>query len=75
MLPLQSPCVHGSELDAPQADRLAADGDASFGEQVFDISVAEIESEVKPDSIADYVRWESMASISIHAPILSRSVT
>ena len=31
MLSLQSFGVEGTELDAPEADRFAADGDASFG--------------------------------------------
>jgi hypothetical protein len=32
VLPLQSSSVYRSELDAPQANRFAADGDATFSE-------------------------------------------
>jgi hypothetical protein len=33
--------------------------------------MAQAESEVEPDSVTDYVRWESMTLISIHGPILA----
>ena len=36
-----------SELDAPVADRLEADRDTPFGQQVFDISVAHVESVIQ----------------------------
>ena len=35
----QSTSIQCAECDAPQANRLAGDGDAPFGKQVFDISV------------------------------------
>jgi hypothetical protein len=57
-------------LDTPTANRFAADSDASLGEQVFDISVAEIESIVEPDSVADDVRRESVAFVCIHCLIV-----
>ena len=53
MLPLQAPSVYSSEFDAPQANRFAADSDASLGEKVLDISVAEVESVVQPDCVVD----------------------
>jgi hypothetical protein len=34
---------------------LHRDGDASLGEEIFDISVTEVELEVRPNNIADYV--------------------
>jgi hypothetical protein len=37
--------------------------------------VAEIETIVQPDCVADDVRWESMALVCIHEPILSISVS
>lgn len=40
MLSFQSACINGTELDAPKANGLAADSDASFGQQIFDIAVA-----------------------------------
>jgi hypothetical protein len=56
MLSLQSACIYSTELIAPQADLFAANGDASFGKQVFNISVAEIELLVEPNGVADNVR-------------------
>jgi hypothetical protein len=49
----------------------AADGDASFGEKVFYISMSEIESVVEPNCVADDVRREPVAFICIHWPILA----
>ena len=71
MLSLQPAGVNRTKLDAPEADRFAADGDTAFSEEIFDISVAEIEAEVQPDCVGNYVRRESVSFISIHPPILS----
>ena len=71
--PFQSACINGSELDTPEAYRFSGYSDASFGEQIFNIAMAEVETIVEPDSVADDVRWESVALVSIHAPILSIS--
>ena len=32
--------INSTELIAPQADRLAGDGDATLGKKIFDIAVA-----------------------------------
>ena len=40
MLSFQSACINGSELDTPEADCFAADCNASFSEQIFNIAVA-----------------------------------
>jgi len=55
----------------PQADRFPADGYAALGEKILDISVAQIESVVQPDGIANDVRRESVALVSIHGSSLS----
>ena len=52
-----------------------ADSDTSFSEQIFDISVAEIESIVQPNYVADDVWWESVAFVCIHPPILPISAS
>ena len=39
-LSFQSSGVEGTELDTPEADRFAANCNASFSEKVFDIAVA-----------------------------------
>jgi hypothetical protein len=72
MLPLQSAGINRSEFDTPEPDRLSADSDTSLGEQVFNISVAEIESIVKQDSVGNYIGRKSMAIVCIHALILPK---
>ena len=44
-----------------------------FGEQVFYISMSEIEAIVKPNGITNDVGWESVAFICVHEPILPKS--
>ena len=53
----QSPGIESTEPDTPQANRLPADIYASFGQQILDITVAQIESAAEPDGIGDDVRW------------------
>ena len=48
-----------------------ADVDTTLGQEVFDIPVTEIETEVEPDRVADDIWRESVAFVGIHAPILS----
>jgi hypothetical protein len=71
MLAFQTTGIDSSELDAPEADCFPTDGDASFSEQVFDITVTEIKSIVEPDCVTDNFWWEPVAYVSIHASILS----
>jgi hypothetical protein len=40
MRAFQSACINGTELDTPKPDRLSADGDATFREEIFNIAVA-----------------------------------
>jgi hypothetical protein len=54
-------------------DGFSADDNASFCQEFFDISLAEIESIVEPDGMENYVRRESMASACIHLSILPKS--
>ena len=67
----QSTGINGTELDAPEADWFSADSDASFGQKIFDITVAEIEAIVEPDSIGNDIGRESVTFICIHPPIVS----
>ena len=55
VLSLQSSSVYRSEFDTPQPDGFIADSDASFCQEIFDITVAEIESIVEPNCVADDV--------------------
>jgi hypothetical protein len=56
-----------------EADCFAGYSDPSLGQKIFDISVAQVESVIEPDCVGDDVRWESVALVSIHGPILSIS--
>ena len=75
MLALQSPGVHGSKLDTPESDSLVTDSDTSLSKKVFYITVAQIESIVEPDGIADDIGWEPVTFVDIHGPILARSIS
>ena len=55
--------ISRSKLDAPQTNRLIADGNPPLGQQIFDVAVAEVESEVEPHRGANDVRRESMAFV------------
>ena len=48
VLTLQSPGIQCAEFDAPEADGLAGDSDATLSEKIFNISVTEIEAVVQP---------------------------
>jgi hypothetical protein len=71
--PLKPTGVFGSELDSPQSNRLVADCYTAFSQQIFDISMAEVEPIVQPYSVTDYIGGKPMTFICIHAPILSIS--
>ena len=53
MLSLQSAVINGTEFDALQANRFAADSDASFSQEIFDITVAQVEAVVEPDGVGN----------------------
>jgi len=74
VLSFQAAGINCSELDAPEADRFSGYSDTPFGEQVFDIAMAEIEPVVEPDGITDDVGWKSVALIGIHQLILANVV-
>ena len=73
VLSFQTTSINRSEFDTPETDRFSADGDAPFGEQVFNVSMAEVEFVVEPDGVADDVGRESVTLISIHGPSVSTS--
>jgi len=53
VLTLQTAGINGSEFYTPEADRFSADSDTSLSKEVFNIPVAQVESEVELDSIGD----------------------
>ena len=73
MFAIQSTSVQCTEFDAPQADRFTADSYTSLRQDIFDISIAEIEAIVEPDGIADDVWGEPEAFVCVHGKILAIS--
>ncbi len=71
----QAAGINGSELDAPKADCFAADSDASFSQEIFNISVTEVESVVEPDGVGNDIWWESVTFVCVHPRILSISAS
>src|SRR4030095_9398788 len=59
----KTPSDCGTEADHPTPDRLVRHLDATLGEQVLDVAVAQGEAEIHPDGALDHVRWKSVAGI------------
>jgi len=57
VLALQTASIDGSEFYAPQANRFATDGDTSLGKEIFNVTMAQIESVVEPDGITNDIGW------------------
>ena len=70
VLSFESSSVYGTELNAPETDRFAADDDASFSEKIFNISVAQVEAIVEPDGVRNDIWRESMTLVCVYEPIL-----
>ena len=58
------------KLDAPEADRFTADGNTPFGEEVFDISVAQTESTVQPNGVTDDLGRKPVSLVDVHPQIV-----
>ena len=56
VLLLQTPNIFQTELIAPQTNCLIANGDSTFSQQIFYISMAEIESMIEPDGVLNDFR-------------------
>ncbi len=61
-----------SLFDTPKSDGCVANNDASLREQVFDITIAEVESMLEPDRVTDDVGRKSVTLISIHRQIIDQ---
>ena len=70
MLSLQAARINNTEFDTPKSDSFSTDCDGSFGEEVFDVPMAEVEAIEEPDGIRNDVGWESVTFICVHGPIL-----
>ena len=54
--------IHPAKLQTPFADALEADGDATFGHHLFDVSAAERKSKIKPSAMTDDHGWKAIAA-------------
>jgi hypothetical protein len=73
VLTLQSAGIYCAKFYAPETDRFSGYCNASLGQQVFNISVAEIESIVDPDCVGNDIWWETMTFICVLRPSVSIS--
>ena len=71
VLALQAAGIYGTELDTPETDLFPGDGDISFRQEIFDVSVARIEAIVQPNCVADDIWRESVTFVRIHQSILA----
>jgi hypothetical protein len=62
MFSLQPTSINSSEFDTPETNCFAADSDSSFGEEVFNIAMAQVETIVEPDSVRNEVGGPCMYS-------------
>ncbi len=80
VLELQAAGINRSEFYTPETDCFTADGDASFGQKILDITEAQVKSVVETDGIGNDIRWGTPSRnrcrlLSIHSRILSISAT
>src|SRR5216683_6425247 len=61
------------ELQHPSTDGLIADLQPALGQQVFDIPIAQSETQIKPDRPPDHIGREAVASVRnrLHGPALA----
>jgi hypothetical protein len=52
-----------TKLQDPAADGLVADAQASRGQQILDVSVAQGESQIEPNRVANDFGWEAVAGV------------
>src|SRR6202012_2914391 len=53
-----------AKLQAPLPHSFMADDDATFGEDLVDVTQAEGKAEIEPDSVGDYFRREAVTSVA-----------
>ncbi len=63
VLLLQTTNIFQTELVTPQTNCLVANGDPTFSQQVFDISMAEIESMIEPNGRLNDFRRKSVTLV------------
>jgi hypothetical protein len=71
VLSFQTTRINDPELDTPEPDCFSAGSVTPFGEDIFDISMAEIEAELERDGVRDDIWREAVALVGIHSQILA----
>ena len=71
VLSLQPPCMECSELYAPETDCFSADDNTPLSQDIFNVSVTEIEAILEPDSVGNDIWRKSVAFVGFHPPSLS----
>ena len=72
LLSSDRPGILRPKLQAPVSNCLVRDGNATLGEEIFDITEAERKPMIEPHSVADDFRWKAAASIAgSHVPIVA----
>jgi hypothetical protein len=61
----------GAIADTPEANCFSGYSDASLGEEILDITVAQVEFIVQPDCVGNDIWGKSVTFVCIHTPILS----
>ena len=57
VLPLKSSSVDPAKLDTPETKRFATDSNTSFGQEIFNMAVAQVEPIVEPNGVGDDIGW------------------
>jgi hypothetical protein len=65
-----------AELVAPLANRFICHRETACKQQLFDITITQVETAVEPDRVADDLDWEAMVLIAVdswcvHAPSMA----
>ena len=75
VLPFQSAGINGTEFDTPESDGFSADYDSALSQEIFDVSVTQVEPVVQLNRTADDVRRKSMSPVGVHGPVVSIAVS
>jgi hypothetical protein len=67
---LQAAGVNCTEFYRPESDGLSTDRDSSLGQEIFNITVAEVESIIEPDGVGNDIGRKAVRFICAHVPIL-----
>jgi len=73
VIALQSSSVYCTKFYTPETDCFPANDDASFGQEILNIAMAQVEPKVQPVCVGNDVGRESGTLVCIHGQILAFS--